>query len=106
MGRHMKTKKRKNKRRVSKDAVSSPLLRESRSKTPRDSLPFSEEKSSVVIWSQCPRFPDFGKEVRRSSPIHEFCYDCKRFVHGCKGRSPKVKFHCKRVKWYKRVEAK
>jgi len=32
------------------------------------------------------RFPNFGREVRRSFAVHEDCYDCAEFYQGCKGR--------------------
>jgi len=58
-----------------------------------------------VFRSKCPRFSDFGKEVRRSFDVHEFCYDCIRFVEGCKGWPARCTFACKKQKRYKRIRA-
>ena len=30
-------------------------------------------------------FPEFGKELRRGFEVHEKCYDCAEFFHGCNG---------------------
>jgi hypothetical protein len=74
------------------------------------SQPFTSSVSisahtTPLMWNNCPRFPDFGKEVKRSYPIHEYCYDCRRLVKGCKGWKVTRKFNCTRAKWYKRVKA-
>ncbi len=46
------------------------------------------------------RFPDFGKEVRRSFEAHELCYDCAEFYgaghgeHGCDGWPASRELRC------------
>ncbi len=49
------------------------------------------------------KFPDFGKEVMRDFEVHRFCYDCRKFVRGCKGRSAHKKFVCTRRRRYHNV---
>ncbi len=51
-------------------------------------------------------FPEFGKEVKRDFQVHANCYDCKRFINGCKGWAATKKFQCGKAKWYKTVMAK
>jgi len=48
---------------------------------------------------------DFGKEVQRSFAVHAYCYDCKKFIDGCKGWSARRDFACVKIKLYPRVEA-
>jgi hypothetical protein len=59
----------------------------------------------LFVSSQCPKFPEFGKEVRRSFAVSHLCYDCVRFIDGCKGWKATKKFECPKVKWYKKVKA-
>jgi len=56
-----------------------------------------------IFSSKCPKFPDFGKEVRREYEVSSLCYDCKRFVKGCKGWKAARKFECLKRKPYKPV---
>lgn len=62
------------------------------------------ETNNNVFSSKVPRFSEFGKEIRRSFAVHECCYDCKRFVDGCRGWSAKRVFTCEKIQLYKRVE--
>jgi len=59
---------------------------------------------SSIFRKGTPTFPDFGKEVRRWYPVHEYCYDCKKFVEGCNGWNPRKKFECVKAKWYPKVK--
>ena len=61
------------------------------------------EKS--IFKSKCSKSSDFGKEVRRTFLVHEYCYDCKKFVNGCKGWAAKREFECSKIQLYKRIEA-
>jgi len=63
------------------------------------------DKKGSMFKCNFPRFPDFGKEVRRSYEVSEICYDCMRFADGCKGWKAKREFACERLKLYRRVEA-
>lgn len=67
--------------------------------------PKENRSFSLFRNSKCPRFPDFGKEVRRSFEVHANCYDCKKFAKGCKGWEAKKKFECTKIRLYKRIEA-
>lgn len=58
-----------------------------------------------VIRKVCPIFSEFGKEAHRSYPVHEYCYDCKKFIKGCNGWNPRKKFECRKVKWCKKIKA-
>jgi hypothetical protein len=40
------------------------------------------------------RFPDFSKELKRSFPIHENCYDCAEFYDGCNAWPESKVFRC------------
>jgi hypothetical protein len=98
--------KKKNKKKKSNS--NSPTPPPTPAKTGGPSAPglYSKSKEEVgSIWKTSPKFPDFGKEVRRSFAVHEFCFDCVRFVRGCKGWRAKRKFECPKVKWYKKVKA-
>jgi len=63
------------------------------------------DKKGSMFKCNFPRFPDFGKEVHRSYEVSEICYDCMRFMDGCKGWRAKREFACKRLKLYRQVEA-
>jgi hypothetical protein len=71
-----------------------------------------ESKGPVVNFAKCSifrkkhlTFPEFGKEVHRPYPVHEYCYDCKKFIEGCNGWNPRKRFQCVKAKWYGKVEA-
>jgi len=40
------------------------------------------------------RFPDFGQELKRPFEVHESCYDCAAFYHGCSAWPAAEKFAC------------
>ena len=39
--------------------------------------------------------PEFGKELRRPSEVHENCYDCVSFYDGCQGWRASDDFECR-----------
>jgi hypothetical protein len=41
------------------------------------------------------RFPDFGKELRRSFEVHENCYECASFYDGCPAWPAAREFACR-----------
>ena len=55
------------------------------------------------------RFPEFGKEIKREYDVASPCYDCRRFIRGCKGLKAGLKtgqkFACSKVDWYKVIKA-
>lgn len=54
------------------------------------------------------KFPNFGEEVRRPYEVAAPCFDCRKFIKGCKGKKAKkgVKWHCDKVDWYNTVKAR
>lgn len=44
--------------------------------------------------TECKRFPDFGRELRRSYAVHANCYDCAAFYEGCDGWQAAKEFNC------------
>jgi len=62
------------------------------------------EVKKSIFKSKRSKSSDFGKEVRRPFDVHAHCYDCQKFVDGCKGWSAYREFACKKIKLYRRVE--
>ena len=40
------------------------------------------------------KFPDFDKDIRRPFAVHEYCYDCAEFYHGCNAWPGSKSFDC------------
>jgi len=64
--------------------------------------PITEKR---IFKSKCPKSSDFGKEVRRPYEVSDICYDCKKFVNGCKGWAAKREFTCSKIQLCKQIEA-